>query len=54
MAPDQEDGFDSDAVRSLLKLHALLICVLKTLCLQDLQGIGEVSCPETSMLYNKF
>ena len=29
MAPDQEDGFDSDAVRAPLTVHALSVCVFE-------------------------
>ena len=54
MAPDQEDGFDSDAVRTLSTLSAPLSCLPKTWCLGDLQGTGEMSCYRTSVLGTDF
>ena len=54
MAPDQGDGFDSDAVRALPPFHALFAYVPKTLRLGDLQGTGVMSCHDTSMPCNSF
>ena len=54
MAPDQGDGFDSDAVCALSTVHALFARVPKTLCLGDVQGTRTISCHDTSMPCKSF